>query len=124
GRGAYLAVPSNCSNGRGNPGIDGALFYLVDLGALVEQLLRLLGHAALRVVTDLLGDLHRAELGAAHRAEMRQLGAVGRQGLVVELLGRLGVEREVELVAPAEFEACPRQRVVALARARVALGEI
>ena len=55
---------------------------------------------------------------------MRQLGAVGRQGLVVELLGRLGVERQVELVAPAELEARPRQRVVALARRRMALGEI
>ena len=47
---------------------------------------------------------------------MRELGAVGRQGLVVEFLGRLGVEREVELVAPAELEPRPRQRVVALAR--------
>ena len=55
---------------------------------------------------------------------MRELGAVGRQGLVVEFLGRLGVERQVELVAPAELEARPRQRVVALARRRMALGEI
>ena len=34
---------------------------------------------------------------------MRELGAFGRQGLVVELLGRLGIERGIELVAPAEF---------------------
>jgi len=36
---------------------------------------------------------------------MRKFGALGGQGLVVELLGRLGVERQVELVAPAELEA-------------------
>src|SRR6266446_2783528 len=61
---------------------------------------------------------------AATRAEMRELGTFGGQGLIVELLGRLGVERQVEMVAPAELEARPRQRVVALARRRVALGEI
>ena len=46
---------------------------------------------------------------------MRELGTFGRQGLVVELLGRLGIEREIELVAPAELEPRPRQRVIAFA---------
>ncbi len=36
---------------------------------------------------------------------MRGLGAFCWQGLVVVLLGGVGIEREVELVAPAEFEA-------------------
>src|SRR3546814_12361034 len=58
-----------------------------------------------RKLAYLLADLHRAEFGAAHAAEMGGLGAFGRQRLVVVLLGRVGVERQVELVAPAEFEA-------------------
>src|SRR5207245_5378202 len=66
----------------------------IDLGALLQEGLRLLLHSRPRVVADLLGDLHRAEFRAAHRAEMRELGPFGGQGLVVELLGRLGVERQ------------------------------
>src|SRR6266852_9136166 len=46
----------------------------IDFGALLDELLRLFGHAALGIVADFLGDLHRAEFGAAHRAEMRELG--------------------------------------------------
>jgi len=56
-------------------------------------------------VADFLSDLHRAELGAAHRAEVGGLGAFGGQRLVVVVLRRVGVERQVELVAPAELEA-------------------
>lgn len=59
----------------------------------------------LRELPHFLADLHRAEFGAAHAAEMRRLGALCGQGLVVVLLGGVGVERQVELVAPAEFEA-------------------
>src|SRR6187551_1743327 len=66
-----------------------------------------------RELAHLLGDLHRAELGPAHRAEVRGLGAFRREGLVVVLLGGVGIEAEVELVAPAELEAGFRQRVVA-----------
>ncbi len=55
---------------------------------------------------------------------MRHLRALGRQGLVVELARRLGVQSEVELVLPAELEPGLRQRVVPETRARVSLGEI
>ena len=48
------------------------------------------------------GNVHRAELRPAHRAEVRDLGAVGREGRVVELPSGLRVERQVELVGPAE----------------------
>ncbi len=58
-----------------------------------------------REVAHFLRDLHRAEFGAAHRAEVRGLGAFGGERLVVILLGGVGVERQVELVAPAEVEA-------------------
>ena len=58
-----------------------------------------------RELADFLADLHRTEFRAAHAAEMRGLGAFGGQGLVVVLFRRVGVERQVELVAPAEFEA-------------------
>ena len=70
-----------------------------------------------RVVAHVLGDLHRAELRPAHRAEVRDLGASLRQRLVVVLARGLRIEREVELVLPAELEARLRQRVVRTARA-------
>ena len=50
-----------------------------------------------RKLAHFLADLHRAEFGAAHAAEMRGLGAFRRQGLVVILLGGVGVERPVSL---------------------------
>jgi hypothetical protein len=57
------------------------------------------------VVAHVLGDLHRAEVRAAHRAEVGDLGRVLRQGLVVELARPLRIQPEVELVLPAELEA-------------------
>src|SRR5437773_1992818 len=89
----------------------------VDLAAALPELLRLLaqplrehdglgGHALLRgVFPHFLRDLHRAELRAAHRAEVRDLRALGGQRLVVELARGLGIEREIELILPAELEA-------------------
>src|SRR6185312_15542493 len=44
------------------------------------------------VVAHVLGDLHRAEFRAAHRAEMRDLVRFLRQRLVVEAARGLGVE--------------------------------
>jgi hypothetical protein len=58
-----------------------------------------------RELAHLLRDFHRAEFGAAHRAEVGGLGAFGRKRLVVVLLGRFRIEAQVELVAPAELEA-------------------
>ena len=77
-----------------------------------------------REVAHFLADLHAAEFGAAHRAEVGGLGSFGRQGLVVILLGRVGVERQVELVAPAEIEAGAGQRVVAQPRGGVAFRQV
>jgi hypothetical protein len=37
---------------------------------------------------------------------MRQLGAFLRQGFVVKFLRLLGVEAQIELITPSEFEAC------------------
>src|ERR1044071_4613012 len=75
-------------------------------GLLVELVFR-------GVVPDLLRDLHGAEVRAAHRAEVRELGALLRERLVVVLARDLGVEGEVELILPAELEAGLRERVVA-----------
>ena len=47
-----------------------------------------------------------------------------RHGLVVVAARRVGVERQVELILPAEGEARLGQRVVARDRGRMALGEI
>src|ERR1700729_2733819 len=78
----------------------------VERPALVQELLRLLRHARHRLglLAKILGDLHRAEFRPAHRAEMRHLVTVLRQGLVVELARGVGIERQVELVLPAEVE--------------------
>ena len=98
---------------------------LLGLGghALLQR--SILGQALLgRKVAHLLRDLHGTELGPAHGAEMRHLGAVLGQGLVVVLLRRLGVQAQVELVLPAEVETRLAQRVVTRAGTGVALGHI
>src|SRR5438477_2318875 len=73
---------------------------VVELGALLHKLDRLLLHAALDVIAHVLRDLHRAEVRPAHRAEMRHLHRVLRQRLVVEILGGVRIEAEIELVGP------------------------
>ncbi len=55
---------------------------------------------------------------------MRDLVRFLRQGLVVEGPRRFRVEREVELVFPAELEARPRQGVIAQLGGRMSLGKI
>ena len=55
---------------------------------------------------------------------MRRLGRLRGQRLVVERLGRHRVQRERELVPPAELEPRLGQGVVPFVRARVALGEV
>ena len=89
---------------------------LINLRPLLHEFHRLGFHAFLQgllfrkflaggVVPDFLRDLHRAEMRAAHGTEVRELGAFLRQGFVVKFLRLFGVEAEVELVGPAEFEA-------------------
>src|SRR5262249_40615527 len=88
----------------------------VDLPAPLAELLRLLPHPHLQglfllhsllrgVLADFLGDLHRAEVGTTHGAEMGHLGAFLGEGLVVVLAGGVRIEGEIELVLPAELEA-------------------
>ena len=98
----------------------------VERPALLDKLARLFRHAGhcFGLPTQVLGDLHRAEFRPAHRAEMRDLVAVLRQRLIVELARGVGIERQVELVLPAEVEPGPRKRIVVKACGRVALGEI
>src|SRR5687768_14263403 len=88
------------------------------------ELTRLLVHPVLRHLPDLLRELHRAELRAAHRAEMRELGALGRQCRVVIGARRDRVEREIELILPPELETRPRQRVVPRLRPRMSFRQI
>ena len=73
------------------------------------------------VFADVLRDLHGAEGGAAHRAEVSRLCAFGGEGFVVEVDRSCGVESEGELVAPAEFEAGLGYGVVAFLGGGVAL---
>src|SRR3954462_3847964 len=108
----------------------GGLFALVNLGACGDELRRLLFHAGCEggfiiqlllrgEVSDLLRDLHRTKMRAAHGAEVRELRALLRESFVVKLARDFGVEREVELVLPAELEARLRERVVVQLRPRV-----
>ena len=55
---------------------------------------------------------------------MRLLHRLLREGLVVELLRALGIERQVELVLPAELEARLAHHVVPELRAGVPLGQV
>src|SRR5689334_3775241 len=57
---------------------------------------------------DVFGDLHGAELRAAHAAEMRALERVLRQRLVVHAARGLWIERQTKLLVPVEREAGPR----------------
>ena len=89
----------------------------VNIPALLHKLYRLLFHTFAECgllvyaffrgeVAHVLGDFHRAETRAAHRAEVRDLAGFPGHGLVVEFARLVrGVEAEVELVFPAEFEA-------------------
>src|ERR1700730_5468707 len=107
----------------------------VDPAAQLTKLQRLLLHAeahglvladtvVARIVADVLGDSHAAELGAAHRAEVGHLRAGGGQALVVHRPRCLGIEAQIELILPAELEARLRERVVPQLRTRMPLGEV
>src|SRR5262245_20879545 len=85
--------------------------------ALLAELDRHFFHAGCGVVAHLLGQLHGAELRPAHRAEVRHLGALGRQRLVVVRARGHRIEREIELILPPELEPRFRQRVVPFPRA-------
>ena len=53
----------------------------------------------------------------AHGAEVRELGALLRERLVMEILRGVRIEAQIELVLPAELEPRLGQRVVPVARA-------
>src|SRR6187402_1981335 len=91
-------------------------FLTINLRSRLDELLRLLSHPCVQrlvfghaefcgVVADILRDLHRAEMWAAHRAEVGDFRAVLWQRFIMEFACRFRIEREVELVLPAELEA-------------------
>ena len=88
---------------------------VVDLSARSNEFLCFFGHPDgqslfglealfFGVFANVLRDLHRAEMRAAHRAEVGEFCTFGGQGLVVKLLCLFRIEPEVELVFPTEFE--------------------
>src|ERR1041384_3304285 len=90
--------------------------FSVDLAAGFDKFLRFFLHSEGQsrclvdlllsgVLTDVLRDLHRTEMRAAHRTEVRQLRAFLRQRFVVILARDLWIERKVELVFPAKLKA-------------------
>ena len=76
------------------------------------------------VLADVFADLHRAEVRAAHGAEMGGFGTVLGESFVVIEAGGDGIEAEVKLVFPTEFEAGLAEGVVAVLGAGVAFGEV
>src|SRR5207244_4316143 len=90
-----------------------ALF--IDLSATRHELFRLLLHPHTQrrlfidlflrgVLAHILRDLHGAEMRAAHRTEVGELGAFLGQGFVVVFARDFGIEGEIELIFPAEFK--------------------
>src|SRR5690606_29668469 len=73
-----------------------------------------------RVVADLLGDLHRAELGATHGAEVRDLGRLLGQRLIMEGTGGIRNQTQIELGIPADPETRLAQYAIAHLRHRIA----
>src|SRR5207253_7053847 len=63
---------------------------------------------------DLPRDVHRAELGPTHRAELGALEVFGGQRFVVQLTRPRGIERQPELFVPVERVPRARSRVVAV----------
>ena len=95
---------------------------LIDLATAFAELDRFLFHRLARihtffetssVITDILGDLHRAELGTTHRAEVGDLRTFSGQGSVVILASTLWIETQIELILPAELKARFRECVIA-----------
>ena len=76
------------------------------------------------VFANVFGDFHRTKVRAAHGAEVRGLGAFLRKSFVVKLARGLGIEREIELIFPAKFEARFADGVVAILRAGMAFRQI
>jgi hypothetical protein len=70
-----------------------------------------------RVAPHVFCYLHAAEVRAAHAAKVRGFGTFAGKGFIVEFARGLGIEREIELVFPAKFEACLTNGVVAVLRA-------
>src|SRR5437762_14130168 len=88
----------------------------VQVAATALELFSLLLQAALQrdhfvqvmlrcIVPHFLGDLHRTEVRAAHRAEVSELCSFLWQRLIVVLLGKFGIERKIKLVFPSKLEA-------------------
>src|SRR5439155_9719738 len=76
------------------------------------------------VLLDLAVEVHRTELRSAHRAELRALEVVVREGLIVQRAGRLGIQGEGELAVPVEGITRPRQLVVPVASARAVARDV
>src|SRR2546429_9672441 len=74
-----------------------------------------------RVAPHVFCYLHAAEVRAAHAAKVRGFGTFAGKGFVVEFARGFGIEREIELVFPAEFKACLTNSIVPVLRAGMAL---
>ena len=106
---------------------------MIDFSACSNEFLGLLFHAnterglfvelfLCRILADVLSDLHGTEVWATHGTEVRQLRAFLRQSFVVVFARDFRVEREIELIVPAEFKTRFRESVVPILGAGMAFG--
>jgi hypothetical protein len=77
-----------------------------------------------RIVAHLLRNIHRAEMRAAHQAEMGKLRALLWECFVVKLARKLRVKRKVELDFPSKFKPLFRQRIVSRLRDQMAFESV
>src|SRR3989304_223833 len=77
-----------------------------------------------RTFPHVLSNLHATEVRAAHTAKSGEFGMHAGQRLVVVFSGEFRIERQVELVLPAEFEPGFRKCIVPGLSAWMTLGQI
>src|SRR5262245_6910650 len=95
-------------------------FANVNLSTGLEELDAFLVHGFLHFFRD----LHGTELRPAHAAEVCDLGSVLRKSFIVEVLGSSGIETEIELILPAEFETGLAESIVSLLRSGMPLRKV
>lgn len=95
-----------------------------ELGAIFRhsRFQRRVGSLPCCIIPQVLDLFHAAQFRPAHRAEVGDPGAFGRQGFVMIFERCFRVEREGALVSPAEIEAGVAQGFSAFGLGRAAAG--
>src|SRR4029077_9859184 len=71
-------------------------------------------------LSDVLSYFHGTEVRPTHTAEVGRFRSLLRERFIMKFSSRVGIERQIELILPSEFETCFADGVVAILRARMA----